>query len=91
MITRDDVIRTAKLAHLRLSDAEIDGATHELLGIVAHVELLLSADVAVQTHAPSSAAAALRADVAGAVLGRDALAASVGFDGVVVHVPKVID
>jgi aspartyl-tRNA(Asn)/glutamyl-tRNA(Gln) amidotransferase subunit C len=56
-LTRDEVIRIARLAHLELSDAEIDLFTDQLAGILAYaadVQQIDTTGVAPTSHALAS-------------------------------------
>lgn len=77
-VARGDLVRTARLARLSLSEAEIARLTEELNGILQHVEQLLAMDVDVEAAAPLAAPAAPadRPDVPGADPLRQPLAAS---------------
>jgi aspartyl-tRNA(Asn)/glutamyl-tRNA(Gln) amidotransferase subunit C len=44
-LSRDDVLRLAALAKLRLSDEEVEQLSHELSEILNYVEILNSVDV----------------------------------------------
>ncbi|NJD09398.1 MAG: Asp-tRNA(Asn)/Glu-tRNA(Gln) amidotransferase subunit GatC [Gemmatimonadetes bacterium] len=57
-VARADLARTARLARLQLSEAEIARLTVELNGILAHVEALLAIDVDMAAQAPLAAPAA---------------------------------
>ena len=53
-LTRDDVVKTASLARLRLTDAEIDTMTEQLSKIVGYINQLSeldTTDVAPMAHA----------------------------------------
>ena len=53
-LTRDDVVKTASLARLRLSEAEIDTMTEQLSKIVGYINQLSeldTGDVAPMAHA----------------------------------------
>jgi aspartyl-tRNA(Asn)/glutamyl-tRNA(Gln) amidotransferase subunit C len=70
-VDRSVCLELAELARLRLDDAEVDALAHQLARIVGYIEQLQAVDVtAVPEHAPSTAAAPLRPDQAGAVLDR---------------------
>ena len=45
MIDRDQVLHVARLARLRLSDAELDEMARELSGILDHVERMNKLDI----------------------------------------------
>lgn len=45
-LTRDDVLKLARLARLQLTDEEIEGFQHELAEILGYVDQLQSVDVA---------------------------------------------
>jgi aspartyl-tRNA(Asn)/glutamyl-tRNA(Gln) amidotransferase subunit C len=54
--TREQLLRLATLARLRLTDAEADAMTHDLSAILAHAHALDAVDtsgVAPTTHAPA--------------------------------------
>jgi aspartyl-tRNA(Asn)/glutamyl-tRNA(Gln) amidotransferase subunit C len=93
--------KLARLAKLAVDDAELRALVPELAAIVRHVDSLRAVDTTgvppMRHGAPLGVdvdvRAAVRADVDAAVLGRDAVAGSAGFDvddGTVV-VPKVVD
>jgi len=44
-LSRDDVLKLAKLARLRLTDAEIEKFQDEISGILGYVEMLKDVDV----------------------------------------------
>jgi aspartyl-tRNA(Asn)/glutamyl-tRNA(Gln) amidotransferase subunit C len=72
-ITREEVQHVARLARLDLSDAEVDGLTHDLAAILDHaaqVSALDIADVPPTSH-PLPLVNVLRPDVARAGLDRD--------------------
>lgn len=94
MIERDDVVRAAQLARLRLGDDEVARLAADLERVVGYVELLMTVDVTgvepmVQ---PLTLPCPRRPDVPAGVIGRGALAGSRGFDASgLVQVPRVID
>ena len=45
-LTREEVRRVARLAHLELSDAEVDLFTHQLADILAYADAVLQIDTA---------------------------------------------
>ncbi len=45
-LTRDDVLKLARLARISLTDEEVDGFAEELSAILGYVEQLSSVDVA---------------------------------------------
>ena len=56
-LTREEVLRVARLAHLELSDAEVDLFTHQLADILAYadaVQQIDTADVPPTSHALAS-------------------------------------
>ena len=56
-LTREEVLRVARLAHLELSDAEVDLFTHQLADILAYasdVQQVETADVPPTSHALAS-------------------------------------
>ena len=56
-LTREEVLRVARLAHLELSDAEVDLFTHQLADILAYasdVQQVDTADVPPTSHALAS-------------------------------------
>lgn len=95
-VTEDLVRRTASLARLALSDAEVARAVKDLARILHHVESLADAGVEVSAS-PAGAAgavpsASLRPDVAQPCVRRaDALANAPAHDEVFFLVPKVLD
>ena len=93
MISRDDVVKAAKLSRLALSDAELAGIAVELQRIVGYVEQLAVVDVEgiepmVQ---PFDLPGVRREDVAAPVIGRKAVQGSVGYADGLVRVPKVVE
>jgi aspartyl/glutamyl-tRNA(Asn/Gln) amidotransferase C subunit len=101
MITRDHVDAAARLARLKLSEAERERMIADLEKVVGYVDELFAADVSSlegddvepMTHAPGvvpMSSPGLRRDLPIAVLGRQALAGNPGFDGAVVRVPRVV-
>jgi aspartyl-tRNA(Asn)/glutamyl-tRNA(Gln) amidotransferase subunit C len=72
-ITRKDVQHVAKLAHLELSEAEVDRLTTDLARIVAYVEELSEVDTAnvAPTNSVSVEVAPLRDDEERAGLSHD--------------------
>jgi aspartyl-tRNA(Asn)/glutamyl-tRNA(Gln) amidotransferase subunit C len=72
-ISRDDVAHVARLAHLSLTDDELDEFTSQLAAVLDHaadVEALDVTGVAPTAH-PFPLGNVLRADVIGPVLDRD--------------------
>ena len=56
-LTREEVLRVARLAHLELSEAEVDLFTHQLTDILAYasdVQQVNTADVPPTSHALTS-------------------------------------
>jgi aspartyl-tRNA(Asn)/glutamyl-tRNA(Gln) amidotransferase subunit C len=56
-LTREEVLRVARLAHLELSDAEVELFTHQLADILAYasdVQQVDTADVPPTSHALAS-------------------------------------
>ena len=93
MITKDDVLRAAKLSRLALSDDEVKRLVVDLERVVSYVDEIMNVDVTglePMTHV-HDVSTPRRPDVAGEVLGRRALEGSAGFDGALVRVPKVIE
>ena len=77
-LSRDDVAHVAKLARLRLTDAELDTFTPQLAAILEHaadVEALDLADVEPTSH-PYPLANVMRPDVARDAGTRDAVLAN---------------
>ncbi|MCD6728023.1 MAG: Asp-tRNA(Asn)/Glu-tRNA(Gln) amidotransferase subunit GatC [Solirubrobacteraceae bacterium] len=74
MIDRDDVLHVARLARLRLSDAEADRMTGELAKILEHVERIgeLDLDGVPPTAHVVAVEHELRPDVPGPCLSREA-------------------
>lgn len=84
-LTRDDVAHVARLARLRLTDAELDEFTPQLAAVLEHaedVEALDVGDVEPMTH-PYPLVNVLREDEVGPTLDRDEVlaAAPVAEDG----------
>lgn len=52
-VSQDEVMHVARLARLRLSDADIDRFTHQLNDILSHVEALTEAESGVHPPRPS--------------------------------------
>lgn len=77
-LTREEVVRVADLARLRLSDAEIDAMQTQLSRILEHVSALQSVDVTgvEPTAQVTDLVNALRADVQQASLPREAVLAN---------------
>ena len=72
-LTRDDVAHVAQLAHLALTDVELDEFTGQLAAVLDHaadVEALDVTDVPPTAH-PYPLANVLRDDVPGPLLDRD--------------------
>jgi aspartyl-tRNA(Asn)/glutamyl-tRNA(Gln) amidotransferase subunit C len=83
-LTRDDVAHVARLAHLALTDAELDEFTGQLAAVLAHaadVEALDVSGVEPTAH-PYPLRNVLRDDVAGPLLDRD---------DVLAEAPKAVD
>lgn len=57
-VARADLVRTARLARLQLSEAELTRLTEELNGILEHIERLLAIEVDVAAVAPFAPPAA---------------------------------
>jgi aspartyl/glutamyl-tRNA(Asn/Gln) amidotransferase C subunit len=93
VLKSDDVQKAAKLARLPLQDSERQAIERDLTDVVAHVDELFSADVddAAPMERGPLVEPRLRPDEERDVLGRQALEGSVGFDGALVRVPKVIE
>lgn len=92
-ITRDDVEAVARLARLRLSDAELDQSVTELDAILGHVADMSSLDLTgvEPTSHPYPLGNVLRDDVAVPSLDRDeVLAAAPAAEGGMFRVPPVI-
>jgi aspartyl-tRNA(Asn)/glutamyl-tRNA(Gln) amidotransferase subunit C len=72
-LRRDDVAKVARLARLRLSNAELDLFTGQLADVLAHAEDLHRLDVAgvAETAHPFGLVNVLREDVVGSCLDRD--------------------
>ncbi len=92
-LSRDDVAHVARLAHLALSDAELDQFTGQLAAVLDHaadVEALDVAGVEPTAH-PYPLANVLRDDVVGPVLDRDeVLAQAPRAEGGRFHVPAIL-
>lgn len=93
MISRDDVVKAARLARLALGEAEIARIAVDLERIVGYVEQLAAVDVEgiepmVQ---PFDLEGASRPDVAAPVIGRRAIAGSAGYQEGLVRVPRVLE
>ncbi|HOT78573.1 MAG TPA: Asp-tRNA(Asn)/Glu-tRNA(Gln) amidotransferase subunit GatC [Microthrixaceae bacterium] len=92
-ISRDDVAAVAKLARLRLSDAELDRATSQLGDILDHAADMASLDLegVEPTSHPYPLSNVLRDDVALPSLDRDeVLAAAPAAEAGMFRVPPVI-
>jgi aspartyl-tRNA(Asn)/glutamyl-tRNA(Gln) amidotransferase subunit C len=77
-LTREEVLRVARLAHLELSDAEVDLFTHQLADILAYasdVQQVDTADVPPTSHALASGPR-WREDVPAPSLDRDEVLAN---------------
>lgn len=66
MVTRDDVLRAARLARLALEPEEVDRLTAELEQVLRHVEAMGELDVAGVPPFEADAVAPVREDVPGA-------------------------
>jgi aspartyl-tRNA(Asn)/glutamyl-tRNA(Gln) amidotransferase subunit C len=60
-VTRDDVLRIAELARLKLDDARVDALARELSSILGHVEILSGIEISSDADA-GSASTPLRDD-----------------------------
>jgi aspartyl-tRNA(Asn)/glutamyl-tRNA(Gln) amidotransferase subunit C len=84
-LTRDDVAHVARLAHLALTDDELDQYTGQLAAVLDHAADVAALDVAgvAPTAHPYPLANVLRDDVVGPTLDRDEVlaAAPVARDG----------
>lgn len=92
-ITRDDVEAVARLARLRLTDAELDLSAKELDAILGHAEDIASLDLAgvEPTSHPYPLGNVFRDDVARPSLDRDeVLAAAPAAEAGMFRVPPVI-
>ena len=92
-ISRDDVAAVAKLARLRLSDAELDRATSQLGDILDHAADMASLDLegVEPTSHPYPLSNVLRDDVALPSLDRnEVLAAAPAAEAGMFRVPPVI-
>jgi aspartyl-tRNA(Asn)/glutamyl-tRNA(Gln) amidotransferase subunit C len=77
-LTREEVLRVARLAHLELSDAEVELFTHQLADILAYasdVQQVDTADVPPTSHALTSGPM-WREDVPAPSLDRDEVLAN---------------
>ena len=77
-LTRDDVAHVARLARLRLTDAELDEFTPQLAAVLEHAEDVESLDVdgvEPMTH-PYPLVNVLREDAVGPTLARDEVLAA---------------
>ena len=77
-LTREEVLRVARLAHLELSEAEVDLFTHQLADILAYasdVQQVNTADVPPTSHALTSGPM-WREDVPAPSLDRDEVLAN---------------
>jgi len=93
-ITRDDVVKVAKLSRLALTEAEIQLYTEQLGRILTHVEQLNALDTSKVEPMITAAASGnvFRADVAKPGLKReDALAAAPDQDDEFFRTPPVIE
>jgi aspartyl-tRNA(Asn)/glutamyl-tRNA(Gln) amidotransferase subunit C len=96
-LTEPQVRHVAELANLALSDAEIARMTHDLAGILAHIDKLNELDTTdvepmAQVLAESAPEANLRPDVEVAPLGNAAALANAPAAGAgYFKVPKVIE
>lgn len=94
-LTRDEVLRIARLAHLELTEAEIDLFSRQLTGILAHAAAVQEADTSgvTPTSHPLPMDTVWRADQPAPGLDRhDALAAAPDADpdAGLFTVPKVL-
>jgi aspartyl-tRNA(Asn)/glutamyl-tRNA(Gln) amidotransferase subunit C len=93
-LTRDDVLKVARLARLKLTDAEIDDYTEKLGSVLAYVALLNEIDteeVEPMVHAVELSNV-FRADEVTPSLPRDAaLANAPKTDGQFFLVPQILD
>lgn len=92
-ISRDDVASVAKLARLRLTDAELDRATDQLGDILDHARDMASLDLdgVEPTSHPYPLGNVLRDDVATPSLDRDeVLAAAPSAEAGMFRVPPVM-
>lgn len=92
-LTRDDVAHVARLARLRLTDAELDEFTPQLAAVLDHAEDVEALDVdgvAPMTH-PHPLVNVLREDEVGPTLDRDeVLAAAPAAEDGQFRVPPVL-
>ena len=72
-ITRDDVAHVAKLARLRVDDAELDVFTEQLADVLGHAEDIAALDIddVPPTAHPLPLENVFRADVVGPTIDRD--------------------
>ncbi len=93
-LSRDDVVKVAKLSRLKLSDSEIDTFTSQLGKVLEYVDILNEVDtdgVEPMAHAVEQANV-LREDVAKNSLPREAaLANAPKTDGKFFQVPAILD
>lgn len=93
MIGREDVVKAAALARVRLTQDEVERLTTDLARVVGWIEELKAVDTegVAPLMQPYLEARATRDDVAQPVLGPDALRGSAGFEDRLVRVPKVVE
>ena len=93
-IDRDDVLATARLARLALTEQEVERLTRELSAILGHMDELRTLDTAgvvPMTHAVPTALP-LRPDEVGPTLGSDqALAGAPAREDGYFVVPKIVE
>ena len=92
-LTRDDVAHVARLARLRLSEAELDEFTEQLANVLAHAEDIerLDVDGIAPTAHPLPLRNVFRADVVTASLDRaEVLAAAPAAQDGQFRVPQIL-
>ena len=92
-LTRDDVAHVARLARLRLSEAELDEFTEQLANVLAHAEDIerLDVDGVAPTAHPLPLRNVFRADVVVASLDRaEVLAAAPAAEDGQFRVPQIL-
>jgi aspartyl-tRNA(Asn)/glutamyl-tRNA(Gln) amidotransferase subunit C len=93
-LTRDEVLKVARLARLRLSDAELDDYTEKLGSVLAYVESLNeidTEDIEPMVHA-AELSNVFRADEVALSLSREAaLSNAPKTDGQFFLVPQILD
>ncbi len=93
-ITRDEVAHLARLSRLQLADSELDAYVRQLdviLGAVARVSQVASADVAPTSH-PLPLTNVVRPDVVGPSLSQaDALSGAPAAEDGRFRVPRILD